>query len=341
MSGIATVRPRGYLVLTTAGGRLPAGLGGRVWNVIPAHRKVVALTFDIGPVAGVKSILATLRRQHARATFFLTGRRARQARAKARAIAAAWELVGNHSNNHPHFTAISNARIGQEVHAAATSIMSVTGLDTWPWFRFPFGDHNARTLAAVNRLGYAAVGWTVDTLGWMGTSGGITVREIVARVLAHRRPGEIVLMHGGSDSGDGSTPDADALPTVIRRLRADGYSFVTMDYLHGFGRIASRATGRISDFGAAAHGSDAGRLRPGVQAVGLAVDPATGGYWILKSTGGVDSFHAPRRGSLTGKIPAGATVTAITAGRPGGYLILTSDGGVHANGTPFYGSDAN
>ena len=54
----------------------------------------------------------------------------------------------------------------------------------------------------------------------------------------------------------------------------------------------------------------------------------------------MDSFHAPRRGSLIGKIPAGATVVAIAAGMPGGYLILTSDGRVHAYGTPWFGSDA-
>ncbi len=147
-------------------------------------------------------------------------------------------------------------------------------------------------------------------------------------------------MHGGSDSGDGSTPDANALPTVIRRLRAYGYSFVTMDYLHGFGSLARRVDGSVYSFGAAAHGSDSGKLGPGVTAVAIATDPATGGYWILKSTGGVDGFHAPWRGSLAGKIPAGATITAIAAGLNGGYLILSSNGTVHAFGTPSYGSDA-
>jgi hypothetical protein len=244
------------------------------------------------------------------------------------------------ATNHPDFTTISDPRIGQELTAAPTRIESVTGLDTWPWFRFPYGDHNARTVRAVNSLGYMPIGWTVDTLGWMGRSGGITVRQIVRRVLAHRRPGEIVLMHGGSDSGDGSTLDADALPTVIRKLRADGYSFVTIDVLKGFGAVARKADRAVACFGAWSSGSDSGRLRAGVTAVGLAADPATGGYWILKSTGGVDNFHAPWRGSLVGKLRLGATMTAIAAGLPGGYLVLSSDGAVHAFGTPWYGSDA-
>ncbi len=339
-AAIAAGRRGGYLVLTAAGGPMPRNLAGGPWNVLPARRKVIALTFDIGPAAGVPKILATLRRDHVKATFFLTGRRAGWDRRAARAIAAAGQLIGNHSNNHPDFTTISTARIGQQIRTAQARIESVTGRVTWPWFRFPYGAHDRRTLAAVNALGFAAVGWTVDTLGWKGKSGGVTVRQIVARVLAARRPGEIVLMHGGSDSGDGSTLDADALPAVIRRLRAAGYSFVTMDFLHGFGARVHPANGRVRAFGTPAHGSDAGRLAPGVTAAGLAADPRSGGYWILTSAGRVDAFRAPWHGAPAGQRPDGATLVAIAAGRPGGYLVLRSDGQVSAFGTPFYGSDA-
>ena len=48
-------------------------------------------------------------------------------------------------------------------------------------------------------------------------------------------------------------------------------------------------------------------------AAGIAADPKTGGYWILKSDGGVDGFAAPWYGSLAGHIPAaGQAVTGIT-----------------------------
>jgi hypothetical protein len=46
----------------------------------------------------------------------------------------------------------------------------------------------------------------------------------------------------------------------------------------------------------------------------LAAGRVTGGYWILKSNGGVRKYNAPRHGSLAGKVPAGLTVTAISAG---------------------------
>jgi peptidoglycan/xylan/chitin deacetylase (PgdA/CDA1 family) len=88
-------------------------------------------------------------------------------------------------------------------------------------------------LAVVNALGYVAVGWPVDTLGWEGTSSGITTASIVSRVLAALRPGEIVLMHVGSNPDDRSTLDAQALPDLIASLRSAGYSFVTLADLAG------------------------------------------------------------------------------------------------------------
>jgi peptidoglycan-N-acetylglucosamine deacetylase len=105
------------------------------------------------------------------------------------------------------------------------------GADPRPLFRFPLGDRDERTIAAVNDLGYVAVRWTVDTLGWKGTSGGMSAQEVTDRAVNALRPGEIVLMHLGSNPEDGTTLDADALPGMIERMRAAGYAFVTLDAL--------------------------------------------------------------------------------------------------------------
>ena len=76
-------------------------------------------------------------------------------------------------------------------------------------------------------MGYAAVGWTVDTLGWKGVSAGVSVATITARVAQNRAPGEIVLMHIGA-APDRSTLDADALPTIIAQARSARYTFVSI-----------------------------------------------------------------------------------------------------------------
>jgi peptidoglycan/xylan/chitin deacetylase (PgdA/CDA1 family) len=80
----------------------------------------------------------------------------------------------------------------------------------------------------VNGHRYGSIRWTVDTLGWQGTSGGQSTKTVVARVLANLQPGAIVLLHVGSHPSDHSTLDADALPTVITELKRRGYGFVTI-----------------------------------------------------------------------------------------------------------------
>jgi peptidoglycan/xylan/chitin deacetylase (PgdA/CDA1 family) len=324
---------------------VPPGLGGRNWTAIPANPKVVALTFDAGANAdAVPSILATLNRYHVRATFFLTGNFVRNFPAASKAIAAAGMRIGDHSVSHPYFVRdkLTDAQIRAQVLTAQSQISQVTGADPWPWFRFPYGDYNQHTISVVNGTGFVPVGWTVDTLGWKGTSGGISPQIVLNRVLGSLRPGEIVLMHcgsGGMKTTDHSTLDAAALPAVIQNLQARGYSFVTMDALRGLGYHALASNGAVTSFGVPGYGSAAGTLGS-LKAVGLAVDPKTGGYWILKSNGGVANYNAPWYGSLTGKVPAGQTVTAIAATPGGGYLVLTSNGAVYGFGARVYGSAA-
>lgn len=77
------------------------------------------------------------------------------------------------------------------------------------------------------------VRWTVDTLGWEGNAGHINAGLVISSVIAGLRPGEIVLMHVGSNPNDHTTYDADALPQLITELRAHGFSFVTMRALTG------------------------------------------------------------------------------------------------------------
>lgn len=211
---------------------LPAALRGTEWEHLPTARRVVALTFDAGANAdAVDAILAVLAAQHVPATFFLTGQWVQRYPAQARRIASEYP-VGNHSQTHPMLTGLSDDAVRAEIDTAAAAITAATGRDPRPLFRFPFGDRNAHTIALVNAAGYGSIRWTVDTTGWRGTSGGMSVDMVRSRVLAQLRPGEIVLMHVGSHPTDGSRLDADALPALIGDIRARGYDFVSVtDFL--------------------------------------------------------------------------------------------------------------
>jgi len=197
----------------------------------------VALTFDCGANdAGVPAILSALQAGGATATFTLTGVFAQTYPQVAKEIAADGYDIADHTHNHMDMTKMSLSQAQAEVTQGAQVIESVTGRNPQPIFRFPYGAWNSQLIQMINGLGYGSFSWTVDTLGWEGTtptptsSGGQSVQSVEARALGSLTPGEIVLMHCGS-APDGTTLDADALPAVIQGMVAKGYRFVT---LHGF-----------------------------------------------------------------------------------------------------------
>jgi peptidoglycan/xylan/chitin deacetylase (PgdA/CDA1 family) len=207
---------------------VPRLLAGRIPDRIPTRRHVVALTFDAGADdAGAPKIVRALRRSGATATFFMTGRWAELYPGWARRIAARYP-IGNHTFDHTDLLGLSLAGASREMTMAARAIDRATGEPPVPLFRFPYGSSNAGTLRVANRLRYTAVGWTVDTLGWEGTELGQSVHSVIARALGGLAPGEIILMHVGANPHDHSTLDADALPTLIKDIRARGYRLVTL-----------------------------------------------------------------------------------------------------------------
>jgi peptidoglycan/xylan/chitin deacetylase (PgdA/CDA1 family) len=208
---------------------IPSSLVGAQWYKLPTSAKVVALTFDAGANAdAIPSILQTLANKGVPATFFLTGKWVEVYPDYAAQVGATYP-VANHSYSHPDLTTLSDAGVREEITKGAAAIKKATGRDTHPMFRFPFGASDQVTIDIVNSLGYGAINWTVDTRGWQGTSGGQSVDLILGRVLDELQPGEIVIMHVGSNPDDHSTLDADALPQVIDEILARGYTFVTID----------------------------------------------------------------------------------------------------------------
>jgi peptidoglycan/xylan/chitin deacetylase (PgdA/CDA1 family) len=210
---------------------IPVWLAGKDVRIVPTTKKLVVLTFDGGGNAdGLAKILSTLAAKHVPGTFFVTGRWVQVYPAGSRAIVAAGHVVGNHTMTHPHSTEISDAALTAEVLDAARVIRTVTGVSPKPWFRFPYGERTSADIRLLNSLGYVCVSWSVDTLGWLGTSRG-TAADVVQRVLDELEPGLIVLMHVGSNPDDGTTYDADALGPLIDALRARGYTFGTVTEL--------------------------------------------------------------------------------------------------------------
>jgi hypothetical protein len=114
----------------------------------------------------------------------------------------------------------------------------------------------------------------------------------------------------------------------------------------GSGYYVLRANGAVYAYGVKGHGSLAGHLfyrtiAP-VVAVALAVDPATGGYWIATSTGSVANFDAPSFGGPLADAHGhygGVPVSALAPTANGlGYYVLLSNGAIDAYGVTPHGS---
>ena len=196
-----------------------------------ATQPLVALTFDAGADRGnAARILDTLAANDIRSSFGITGQWARANPDLVRRMAAEGHHVFNHTDDHRSFTGVSD-RLGglspeervAQLDRADAAIAALVGRSTRPWFRSPYGDHDAATQEQLAAAGYYYnVLWTIDSLGWNGLSAG----AVAGRVLAGAAPGAIVLFHVGASSAD-----AAALQAIIDGLRARGYDFATVDEL--------------------------------------------------------------------------------------------------------------
>ena len=229
----STTKPGTLAVTRNADGSctMPTTYAGKDFETMPtgSGKKIIALTFDGGASdAGDKKILQVLKDKNATATFFFTGKFAEMYPDTVRTIAATYP-IGNHSYDHPYFTKISDAAANQELDKGEAAIVKASGgVSPVPFFRFPFGDVNAHAIGLVNRKCYVPFRWTIDTLGWAGTSSN-SVTKILALVNAKATPGGVILMHQGDNPDDHSTLDADALAAMIDNLRAKGYALVTLE----------------------------------------------------------------------------------------------------------------
>jgi len=223
---LAATRPRVVaLPLAIHGdGPLFSVRGKNVERVAPASRKGrVALTFDDGPGPFTLPILRELQSLHAHATFFVIGRNVKQSPGIVRELRAAGMVVGNHSWSHPKMTrfrlAVQRAQIRR-----TQDILERTIGQRPRFFRPPMWIWNRTTARAVAEQGMVGVLFSVDTRDW--SLPGVTA--IVRRALM-ARDGQIIALH---DAGGAREQTLQALPLIIKGLRAQGLEPVTLDQLY-------------------------------------------------------------------------------------------------------------
>ena len=199
---------------------LTYGPFGEVWRV-PMQRREIALTFDDGPYPFYTPLLLhVLERSQVPATFFIVGRSAQEFPELMRRIVAGGDEIGDHTFNHYTLTTLNDSQIAYQIAAGGNFLQQFTPQPI-TLFRPPHGRFNQHVVAIAHELGYKTVFWSDSPDDVKDISPDL----IVARVLFFARPGAIVLLHSGQYK------TIEALPAIIGRLRAEGYTFVTVSQL--------------------------------------------------------------------------------------------------------------
>jgi peptidoglycan/xylan/chitin deacetylase (PgdA/CDA1 family) len=205
-------------------------------------RRQIALTFDAGAGAdALPELLAALRDESAKCTFFLIGEWVQRYPNSIKQIVADGHEIGNHSWSHPDLTTLSDRGVSWEITRADAAIQPFYGRSTRPLFRAPFGARNKRVLRVVEALEYRSIYWSLDSLDSVGSPKSSSF--IVARITTQPDQvldGAIVLFHVGNES------TARALPEILRILKARHFECVFVSFLiprlrnNGYGLIKSR-----------------------------------------------------------------------------------------------------
>lgn len=183
--------------------------------------KVITLTFDDGPGPYTAHLLDILDQYGAKATFFLIGSKVSGQASVVRSIQARGHQLGNHSWSHPELPKLSVDQIAGEIDRTNEAIRQATGVKP-SILRPPYGAVNGVVLEQLRARGMSSILWSVDTRDWADRNSQI----VCSRAVAGARPGAIILMH------DIHQTSVNAVPCILRSLKQQGYSFVTIQRLN-------------------------------------------------------------------------------------------------------------
>ena len=241
------------LLLTAFQGAVAAGPAPA-----PACKGTIYLTFDTGSQSQAELIAATLKRHHAKATFFLANEKTvREDWSLDPAWAPYWKArlaeghaFGSHTFDHVYFVRDAaqgaivvkpqfGANAGKlltwtpaqycaEVKRVDQRFAALTGRHLDPYFRTPGGHTSPNILAAVKACGYTHAAWAKA-----GYSGDETSSEkfsnalLLAQSLARLKDGDIFIAHMGIWSRKDAWAPANLEP-LLTGLEQRGMCFATL-----------------------------------------------------------------------------------------------------------------
>jgi len=132
--------------------------GGAALNKLPGNGDLLAWTVDDGAdTEVVRAYTQFAKDTGVRLTYFVTGvyRSWTEHSALLRPLVESGQIqLANHTWTHPDLTKLSPSQIAEELKSTDEFLRNTYGVDAAPYFRPPYGHHNAQVDAVAADLGY-------------------------------------------------------------------------------------------------------------------------------------------------------------------------------------------
>ncbi len=185
--------------------------------------KEVVLTFDDGPwPVNTPSVLKTLADECTKAVFFSIGKHASYHPQILKQVAAAGHTVGTHTWSHANLNTkkITDQQAKDEIEKGFSAVKLALGTAPAPFFRFPELQHGPAAMTYLGTRNVAVFSTDIDSFDFRAKDATQIVNTVMTKL--DKQGKGIILMH------DFQKHTAEALPTLLRRLKAGGYKVVQM-----------------------------------------------------------------------------------------------------------------
>ncbi len=191
---------------------------------VPTNKKIIALTYDDGPSPlYTEKILKVLKNNKVKATFFVVGSRAQKRAAIVKKVIEQGHDVGNHSWSHIRLKEQSSHVIKKEI-TQTDKVIKKLGYTKEIYFRSPYGSQSPKISAVLNSLHKKNILFNIMPFDWQRPG----TKKIVENIVAQVKPGSIILLH---DCCNGRDQTVEATDIVIKKLKAKGFTFLTIGQL--------------------------------------------------------------------------------------------------------------
>jgi peptidoglycan/xylan/chitin deacetylase (PgdA/CDA1 family) len=184
--------------------------------------KEVVLTFDDGPWPTTPAVLKALADECTKGLFFPVGKHTTYHPEILKQVFAAGHTVGSHTWSHAHLDSkkLTEAQMKEEIEKGFSAVKMAIGTAPAPFFRFPGLGHTQVALGYLASRNISMFSVDVDSNDFKSSGPDQVINNVMTKL--DKQGKGVILMH------DLQKHTAQALPTLLRRLKAGGYKVVHM-----------------------------------------------------------------------------------------------------------------